>query len=166
MKYTKFQSMKTAAEVNAVFGKKTFTNAKKQINLDSAIMRIESLTTDKVIDETLSYYKVYINQLPKDVRGDVKKAFCDAIRYAFTYTSILDVVDTTGRVNPTRVFNKVRKQDAPELCQLITNLVLMDAADGAAERIDEEYKVNAAVDTLVELLGEYKIDVVKFAKAV
>ena len=166
MKYTKFQSMKQAAEVNAVFGKATFGNAKKQINLDSAIMRVESLTTEKVVNETLSYYKMYINQLPKDIRGNVKKAFCDAVRFAVTGFDLITFVDNNGNVNPKSVFNKVKKADAPELCQLITNLVLQDAGNGAAERIDKEYKINAACDTLAEILADYKIDVLKFLEAV
>lgn len=167
MKYTKFQSMKKEAEVKAVFGKKSFGTAKRVVNLDAAIMQIESYTFKTATDEVLAYYKRYINQLPKDVRGNVKKAFCDAIRDVLSVNGIITFVDAgTGRINPVRVFNKVRKADAPDLCQLITNLVLQDAGNGAAERIDEEYKVNAACDTLAELLAEYKIDVLKFRQAV
>ena len=167
MKYTKLNQMRNEAEVKAVFGKKSFSNAKRVVNVDAAIMQVESYTFETATNEVLTYYKRYINQLPKEVRGNVKKAFCDAIRDVLSVNGILLFVDSnTGRINPVRVFNKVRKADAPDLCQLITNLVLMDAADGAAEHIDKEYKVNAAVDTLVELLSEYKIDVAKFQKAV
>lgn len=167
MKYTKLQQMKNEAEIKAVFGKKSFSNAKRVVNLDAAVMQIESCTFETATSEVLAYYKRYINQLPKDVRGNVKKAFCDAIRDVLSINGLLSFIDSnTGRINPVRVFNKVRKADAPDLCKLITNLVLMDAADGAAERIDEEYKVNAAVDTFVELLSEYKIDIAKFQKAV
>lgn len=128
MKYTKYQQMRKEAEVKAVFGKKTFTNAKRVANLDAAIINAQAYTTESATTEVLSYYKRYINTLPKDVRGDVKRAFCDAIRDVFASFDILSFIGTDGRLQPTRVFGKVRKADAPDLCQLLTNLILQDAA--------------------------------------
>lgn len=124
MKTEKFNQIKKAAEVNAAFATATAGNVKKQVNYEAVINRVESLTTETVINEVLDYYRPIFSLLPRNIKGSAKKAFCDAIRNAMTYQDgFLFAVDDNGNIVPKRVLAKVTKKGNEDLFRLLANLL-------------------------------------------
>ena len=129
MKTERFHQIKKVAEVNAAFAPATTGNIKKQINYEAVIKRIESLTTEKVTNLVLDYYRPIFGILPRNIKGAAKKAFCDAIRNAMTYQDgFLFAVDDNGNIVPKRVLAKVTKKGNEDLFRLLSNLLTMPTA--------------------------------------
>jgi hypothetical protein len=127
MNAEKFNQIKKTAEVNAVFGDaKNFSTAKKVLDLDATINKINNWTTEKVVTFVNNHYKPILKRLPREIRGEAIKRFCDACRVIIDNNGILFALDNSGNVVPKKVLNKISKKDCPELAKLLQNLI-MDA---------------------------------------
>lgn len=125
MKMQQFEKLVKTAEVNAVFGNaKNFSTAKKVLDLDATINKVNTWTTEKVVTFVNNHYKPILKRLPREIRGEAIKRFCDACRAIIDNNGILFALDNSGNIVPKRVLNKVSKKDCPELAKLLQNLIM------------------------------------------
>lgn len=162
MKTTQFESMKSKAEVFAVFAKQNASAAKTLLKLQGAIDKIESTTERDIVSYALDYVRTSFNSLPKDLKRDAKLQFTAACYESIDKRGKLYFMDINGNVSINRVISSISYKYNKDLFVLLSNL-LQDAAKGnieaaeAAEAAEaEEQRNNAYLSVLDEEIAQYK----------
>jgi len=162
MKTTQFENMKKAVEVLAAFGDaKSVTQVKKYMHLTSAIAKIEGTTQKQVVDKVLNTYKPLFNELPKDIKGAAKKAFCAAVYHVLSNNGTLFVFDMNGNIIANRVLRSIKRSDNADLFTLLGNLFsqaeALEAAQQVAQAKTENDRLEAYLSAMDDELNEYSI---------
>ena len=155
MKTTQIEKLRMQAETLAVYGDSSrVSTIKKSMHLDATLAKIDALTTKDIVDCVLDTYKPIFAMLPKEIRGNAKKQFCDAVRLVCSQNGTLFALDNNGNIVPRRVVAKIRKSDNTELWQLLSNLVADAAKETieAADAADAAAAANAANDCYFDAL--------------
>ena len=153
MKTEKLNQLKKYAEVVSVFGDaKNVTTLKTLLKTEKTINKVENLTTENVINVVLKDFDFVFKMIDKKVRGFAKRDFCAAVRLVVSNFGALTFIDNKGCVDSGKVLNKFSKKENTELLKTLSSYLLQDAS----KDVDTTIKINAAVDTLTELLNEYK----------
>ena len=152
MKTNKLNQIRKHAEVNAVFGDaENISTIKRQMKLDNTLNKVDNLSTADVITKVLNDYRFLFNRLPKHIKGIAKKMFCNAIRIIITNNGAMFALNNKGEIDSDKVIDKLNKKDNKDLFILLSNLI-----QDAAKDVDTTIKIDSAVETMTELLNEYK----------
>lgn len=156
MKTEKFNSMKMQALYNGLFAAKTNAAAKKQVNTLNTINKVESINVESIVSQTLNEYKPILATLPKTVRGNVMKCFCNAVRRVLGDNGTAFCIDNYGNIISQRIIGKFTAKYEAELLQLLCNLLQDSAAeaDNKAAEAEAEAKTQQLNDIFAELLAE------------
>ena len=150
MKTTQLNQLRKKADALIVFGDAENVSTIKQVlKIENTLNKIDNLTTKDIVDKVLSDYRFLFNRLPKNIKGVAKQQFCDAVRNVIAINGSLFAIDK-GEVITDRVINKLNKRNNPELFNLLSNLI-----QDAARDVDTTIKIDAAVETMNELLNEF-----------
>lgn len=162
MKTETFTNMKKAAEVLAAFGDaKSATQVKKYMHLSSVIAKVETATQKQVVDKVLNTYRPLFDELPKDIKGVAKKAFCAAVYNVLSNNGTLFVFDMNGNVIPNRVLRSIKRSENADLFLLLGNLFTqaeaLEAAQAKAQTKVENDRLEAYLSALNDDLNEYSV---------
>lgn len=151
MKTTQLNQLRKKADVLVVFGDAENASTIKQVlKIENTLNKVDNLTTEAVVNKVLSDYRFLFNRLPKEVKGLAKKAFCDAVRMIIADNGALFAI-VKGEVDTDKVISKLNKRSNPELFKLLSSLIM-----DAAKDVDTTIKIDSAVETMKDLLNEYK----------
>ena len=156
MKTEKFNSMKMQALYNGLFAAKTNAAAKKQVNTLNTINKVESINVESIVTQTLNEYKPILATLPKSVRGNIMKCFCNAVRRVLGDHGTAFCIDNYGNVISQRIVSRFTAKYEAELLTILLNL-LQDAAaeaDQKAAEAEAEAEAQAQAELWAELLTE------------
>lgn len=162
MKTETLNNMKKAVEVLAAFGdKKSAAQLKKYMHLSSVVNTIENTTQKQIVDNVLNTYRPLFNELPKEIKGVAKKAFCAAVNEVLTINGTLFVFDMNGNVISNRVLRSIKRSDNADLFTLLGNLFsqaeALEAAQAKAQAKSEDDKLNAYLSAMNDELNEYSV---------
>lgn len=158
MKTQQIENLKKQTMYNGMFAAKTNATAKKQVNALNTINKIEAVNVETIVALTLNEYKPILAQLPKAIRGNALKAFCNAVRRVLGDFGTAFCLDNYGNVITQRIINKFSAKYESELLVLLCNLLqdaAKDADNAVAEAEAKKRMLNdAKMNDFVELLAE------------
>lgn len=162
MKATQFENMKKAAEVLAAFGDaKSTSQVKKYMHISSVIMKIENTTQKTVVNSVLNAYRPLFNELPNDIKGLAKKAFCAACNEILSENGTLFVFDMNGNIIANRVLRSIKKSQNADLFTLLGNLfsqaAALEEAQAKAQAKADNDKLEAYLEAMNDELNEYSV---------
>lgn len=96
--------------------------ANRQSMLVFALAAIDALDDNLIVDITLNYYRPVLNQLPKEIRGYAKKAFCSACRKVINAKGVQCFICTDGTINVDKVLRSIPEKGNEELFKMLSNL--------------------------------------------
>lgn len=162
MKNETLNNMKKAAEILAAFGdKKNAAQLKKYMHLSSVINKIEATTQKQIVDDILNTYRPLFNELPKDVKGVAKKAFCAAVYQVLSNNGTLFMFDMNGNIVANRVLRSIKRSDNADLFALLGNLFsqaeALEAAQAKAQAKAYNNQLEAYLSAMNDELNDYSV---------
>lgn len=80
----------------------------------------EVLLQNIIVDATFCYYKPVLNQIPKEIRGYAKKAFCSACREVISAKGVQSFVRGDGTIYFYKVLRSISKKGNEELFEMLS----------------------------------------------
>lgn len=157
MKTQKFETLKKQVMYDSLFAVKSNANAKKQVKNMMTIEKVNSTNkVETIVTHALNEFKPVLSQLPKSIRGNCMKCFCNAVRRVLADNGTAFCYDNYGNIISQRVIGKFTAKYEAELLQILCNLLKDSAAeaDNKAAEAEAEAKTKQFNDNFAELLAE------------
>lgn len=94
--------------------------ANRQNMLVFALAAIGALDEKLIVDTVFSYYKPVLNQIPKDIRGHAKKAFCSACSKIISAKGVQSFICADGTINVYKVLTSIPEKGNEELFEMLS----------------------------------------------
>ena len=141
-----------------------FETLKKQVKNIMTVEKVNSTNkVETIVSHVLNEFKPVLSQLPKSVRGNCMKCFCNAVRRVLGYYGTAFCYDNYGNIISQRIVSKFTAKYEAELLTILLNLLQDSAAEAdnkAAEAEAKEIEAKkrsideARLNNFVELLAE------------
>ncbi len=95
--------------------------ANRQGMLVFALAAIDALDENLIVNTIFSYYKPVLNQIPKDIRGHAKKAFCSACSKVVSAKGIKSFISADGTINVNKLLRNIPEKGNEELFEMLSN---------------------------------------------
>lgn len=97
------------------------SRANRQSMLIFALEAIDALDENMMVNAAFSYYKPVLNQIPKDIRGHAKKAFCSACSKVVSAKGIKSFISADGTINVDKLLRSIPEEGNEELFEMLSN---------------------------------------------
>lgn len=157
MKTQKFETLKKQVMYDSLFAVKSNATAKKTVKNIMTIEKVNSTNkVETIVSHVLNEFKPVLSQLPKSIRGNCIKCFCNAVRRVLADNGTAFCYDNYGNIIAQRIIGKFTAKYESELLQLLCNLLQDSAAeaDNKAAEAEAEAKTKQFNDNFAELLAE------------